>query len=88
MASWEPVDVDLDGTGDEEREWDDDVMNDLEVRFEELRRFNKKLNPLKHIVPHVECTRNFDRILFLLRFYGSESKKIVIKLYIVGKLNS
>ena len=45
-------------------------------------------SPLKHIVPHVERTRNFDRILFLLRFYGSESKKIVTKLYIVGKLNS
>ena len=37
MASWEPVHVDLDGTGDEEYEWDDDVMNDVEVRFEELR---------------------------------------------------
>ena len=33
------------------------------------------VNPLKHIVRHVERTRNFDRILFLLRFYGSESKK-------------
>ena len=36
MASWEPVDIDRDGTGDEEYEWDDDVMNDLEKRFEEL----------------------------------------------------
>ena len=44
MASWEPVDVDLDGTGDEEYEWDDDVMNDLEGRFERLRKFNKKFN--------------------------------------------
>ena len=44
MASWEPVDVDLDGTGDEEYEWDDDVMNDLEGRFEQLRQFNKKFN--------------------------------------------
>ena len=39
MASWEPVDIDRDGTGDEEH---DDVMNDLEKRFEELRQFNKK----------------------------------------------
>ena len=44
MASWEPVDVDLDGTGDEEYEWDDDVMNDLEGRFEQLRQFNNKFN--------------------------------------------
>ena len=42
MASWEPVDID--GTGDEEYKWDDDVMNDLEGRFEELRQFNKKFN--------------------------------------------
>ena len=44
MASWEPVDIDLDGTGDEEYEWNDDVMNDLEKRFEELRQFNRKFN--------------------------------------------
>ena len=44
MALWEPVDINRDGTGDEEYEWDDDVMNDLEKRFEELRQFNKKFN--------------------------------------------
>ena len=44
MALWEPLDIDLDGTGDEEYEWDDDVMNDLEKRFEELRQFNRKFN--------------------------------------------
>ena len=44
MASWEPVDIDLDGTGDEEYDWDDNVMNDLEKRFEELRQFNRKFN--------------------------------------------
>ena len=44
MSSWEPVDIDHDGTGDEEYEWDDDAMNDLEMRFEELRQFNKKFN--------------------------------------------
>ena len=44
MASREPVDIDHDDTGDEEYEWDDDVMNDLEKRFEELRQFNKKFN--------------------------------------------
>ena len=44
MTSWEPVDIDRDGTGDEEYEWDHDVMNDLEKKFEELRQFNKKFN--------------------------------------------
>ena len=44
MASWEPLYIDRDGTGDEEYEWDDDVMNDLEKRFGELRQFNKKFN--------------------------------------------
>ena len=44
MVSWEPVDINLDGTGDEEYEWNDDVMNDSEKMFEELRQFNKKIN--------------------------------------------
>ena len=44
MASLEPVDVYLDGTGDEEYEWDDYVKNDLEGRFKELRKFNMTLN--------------------------------------------
>ena len=44
MASSEPVDIDRDGTGDEDYEWGDDLMNDLEKKFEELRQFNKTLN--------------------------------------------
>ena len=44
MASKEPVDIDGDGTGDEEYEWGDNLMNDLEKRFEELRQLNKTLN--------------------------------------------
>ena len=42
MASWKPVDVDLDGTGDEEYEWDDYVVNDLEERFQ--GKFNRSSN--------------------------------------------
>ena len=41
MASWEPVDIDRDGTGDKDYEWGDDLMNDLERRFDQLRQFNK-----------------------------------------------
>ena len=44
MASWEPVDIDRDGRGDEDYEWGDDLMNDLERRFNQLRQFNKTLN--------------------------------------------
>ena len=42
MASWEPVDIDRDDTGD--YEWGDDLMNDLERRFNQQRQFNKTLN--------------------------------------------
>ena len=44
MSSWEPVDVDHDEIADEDVKWDDDVMKDLESRFEELRQYNKKFN--------------------------------------------
>ena len=44
MASWEPVDIDYDKIGDEDYKWDDDVMKDLELRFNKLREFNKTLN--------------------------------------------
>ena len=44
MASWEPVDIDRDGTGDENYEWGDDLMNDLERRFNKLRQFTKTSN--------------------------------------------
>ena len=44
MASWEPVDIDYDKIGDEDYKWDDDVMKDLELRFNKLRKFNETLN--------------------------------------------
>ena len=44
MASWEPVDIDYDKIGDEDYEWDDDVIKDLEVRFNKLREYNETLN--------------------------------------------
>ena len=34
MASSEPVDIDRDGIGDEDVEWDGDVIKDSESRFE------------------------------------------------------
>ena len=44
MATWEPVDIDYDKIGDEDYKWDDNVMKDLELRFNKLREFNETLN--------------------------------------------
>ena len=44
MASFEPVDVDYDKIGDEDYKWDDDVIKDLELRFNKLREFDETLN--------------------------------------------
>ena len=44
MATWEPVDIDYDKIGDEDYKWDDDVIKDLELRFNKLRVFNETLN--------------------------------------------
>ena len=44
MATWEPVDTDYDKIGDEDYKWDDDVIKDLELRFNKLKEFNETLN--------------------------------------------
>ena len=44
MASWEPIDIDRDEIADEDAKWDDDVMKDLEIRFNKLREFNETLD--------------------------------------------
>ena len=44
MATWEPVDTDYDKIGDEDYKWDDDIVKDLELRFNKLREFNETLN--------------------------------------------
>ena len=44
MATWEPVDIDYDKIGDEDYKWDDDVIKDLELRFNQLREYNETLN--------------------------------------------
>ena len=36
--------IDRDEIADEDVKWDDDVMKDLESRFEELRQYNRKFN--------------------------------------------
>ena len=44
MATWEPVDIDRDGLGEEYDNWDDDIVKDLELRFNKLREFDETLN--------------------------------------------
>ena len=44
MATWEPVDINRDDMGEEYDKWDDDFMNDLEIRFNRLRGFDETLN--------------------------------------------
>ena len=47
MATWDPEDIDLtdrDGLGEEDDNWDEYAMNDLQNRYEELRQFNIKYN--------------------------------------------
>ena len=43
MATWEP-DIDPFDHDDEDYKWDDDVIKDLEVRFNKLREYNETLN--------------------------------------------
>ena len=44
MATWEPEGIDYDKIGDEDYKLDDDVIKDLELRFNKLREFNETLN--------------------------------------------
>ena len=45
MATWELVDIDIADRDDiEDDSWDENAMNDLQKRYEELRQFNIKYN--------------------------------------------
>ena len=44
MATWEPEGIDYDKIEEEYDNWDDDVIKDLEVRFNKLREYNETLN--------------------------------------------
>ena len=47
MATWEPEGIDIadrDGLGEEDDNWDENTMNDLQKIYEELRQFNIKYN--------------------------------------------
>ena len=47
MSSWEPVDIDkidCDAIADEDDKWGNNLMNNIEERFEELRQYNRNFN--------------------------------------------
>ena len=65
MATWEPVDIDPtdhDGLGEEYDKWDDDMVKDLELRFNKLREFNKDLNESTDD-DHIEMTEKVKDVL-------------------------
>ena len=84
--------IDRDGTGDEDYEWGDDLMTELEKRFEELRHFNKTLdesreetitnmttstkNALKEATTEFVANQIYDKLTILL---NDTRKKLGIK---------
>ena len=84
MASWEPVDIDRDGTGEEYDNWDDDVMNDIVIRFDKLRQFNKTLDEsreedlihMKTTTKELVANQIYDRIT---KLFNERRKRFGIK---------
>ena len=67
MATWEPEGIDIadrDGLGEEDDNWDEHAMNDLQNRYEELRQFNIKYNKSRdeatreETLTFIDVTRN------------------------------
>ena len=83
MATWEPVDVsqfDRDDIEDEYGEWDGDFKNDLEVRYNRLRKFNETLNEStdKDTIEMTEKAKDkFKRGTMELIAYGIDCKSNV-----------
>ena len=92
MASWEPVDTDYDKIGDEDYKWDDDVIKDLELRFNKLREFNetlnestdldtidmtdKSINALKHDTIELVANQIYDKLTI---FFNNDRKRFGIQ---------
>ena len=61
MASWEPVDIDIADRDDiEDDSWDENAMNNLQKRYEELRQFNIKYNKSRDEATREETSINID----------------------------
>ena len=92
MATWEPVDTDYDKIGDEDYKWDDDVIKDLELRFNKLREFDETLNEstdgdtiemtektkdaLKHDTIELVANQIYDRLTI---FFNNDRKRFGIQ---------
>ena len=91
MATWEP-DIDYDKIGDEDYKWDDDVIKDLELRFNKLREFNetlnestdvdtieiteKSINTLKHDTIELVANQIYDKLTI---FFNNDRKRFGIQ---------
>ena len=61
MASWEPVDIDIADRDDiEDDSWDENAMNNLQKRYEELRQFNIKYNKSRDEATREETSTYID----------------------------
>ena len=92
MDSFEPVDIDYDKIGDEDYKWDDDVIKDLELRFNKLRGLDETLNEStdEDTIEMTEKTKNalkrdtielvanqiYDRLTI---FFNNDSKRFGIQ---------
>ena len=92
MVSFEPVDIDYDKIGDEYYKWDDDIVKDLELRFNKLREFNETLNEstdedtkemtekakdtLKRDTIELVANQIYDRLTF---FFNNDRKRFGIQ---------
>ena len=92
MATWEPEGIDYDKIGDEDYKWDDDVIKDLELRFNKLREYNETLNEskdvatiemtekvkdaLKHDTIELAANQIYDR---LTTFFNNDRKRFAIQ---------
>ena len=92
MATWEPEGIDYDKIGDEDYKWDDDVIKDLELRFNKLREYNETLNKsndldtiemtekvkdaLKHDTIELAANQIYDRLTI---FFNNDRKRFGIQ---------
>ena len=88
MVSFEPVDTDYDKIGDEDYKWDDDVIKDLELRFNKLREFNestdedtigmteKTKDELKHDTIELAANQTYDRLTI---FFNKDRERFGIQ---------
>ena len=88
MATWEPVDINYDKIGDEDYKWDDDVIKDLELRFNKLREFDestdedtigmtgKTKDELKHDTIELAANQIYDRLTI---FFNKDRERFGIQ---------